>query len=116
MEGLFCYTTVMNESPYTPESMLPLDARIDRLYDHIAETRDQVKNSKFNEARAKLKSELKNNYPDDENGYSKLKGIPAWEKLIGGGEYNPDASEEVVSDVTFRVAALVADLESEWEV
>lgn len=102
----------IDENPEDPEG--DIDSRIDALYEHVAETRDFAKNSQFNEERETLRESLLLAYPPADDGSSQLKGIPAWEKLIGGGETETIASSDVIHEVTQRVEELVARLEQEW--
>lgn len=91
-----------------------LHEQIDVLYEHIAETKDHEKNAQFTAAQSALQRELLALYPPRADGSSELKGIPAWEKLIGGSETETSASSAVVADVTDRVAALITKLRAEW--
>ncbi len=89
-----------------------LHRRIDALYDMIATTRDFAKNAQFNDEKEVLQHQLSAALVAD-FGVTSPKGVPAWEKLVGGSE-TIEVSKEVADYVTNAVEALVTKLEDEW--
>lgn len=103
------------------ESLIPagekveLGNRLQVLHDRVFEAKDRVKQIELENMKLEVARSLQGQFPKVD-GVSQLRGIPEWEALIGGGEYNPDFDETVRAVVIQEFEEFLDAVEAEWKI